>query len=289
MNIFERLYNKVFHNETLIKENELEGEMFSKLKDLSKNSKLSAFQKAEEMVNCVEKYLGEIVKNRGNLWTGRNKVSKFLSNIRKKGSIEDKVSYLAGITKDKKFGGSYWAQKIGPIFSETENANMVDVFKRLESLGLIWRDSDFSFFIMGFNTARGMIFKFGDEGLSKIYDSEFLIRNVDSYVLYLFCLICKELESLLSGKDVNIVNCYKIRSSEKVESQDIVDLKDIIDYFQDKRNYILDKMCSVSKENFIKENRELDILSMMYGFYSQGSKKMKKIVEESWKKVASGI
>ena len=301
MNIFERLYNKVFHNKALIKENELEREMFSKLKNLSKNSEFSAFQKAEEMVNCVEEYLGEIVKNRGNLWTGRNKVSTFLSNIQNKGSIEDKVFYLAGATKDEKFNGLSWARKIKPVFhslgrdllshwnNPAGDIDMMDVFKRLEYLRLIWKNSD-DLFIMGFNNARAAILKHCDENLAKTY-GEIILKNIDSYVLWLFCAICKDLKTYLKI-DRNLLNSIKIRETEDSDiiAQTVEEVKKAIDYFQNIRKNILDKIYLTGRGKFIShDDLNLGLLSVAYGFYSQGSNKMKEIVDKGWEQLARDI
>ena len=228
MNIFERLYNKVFHNKDLKGEERLSNEMVNELTEIDNDEDLSNFGKSLRMIDRLEFCLGKIVKNRKKLRTYRNRVSNFLESIKDKKTINDKIAYLSSIDKDKKFGSSYrWVRKIGPIFSKlksklgdnvavkSENASMMDAFVWLEHLGLIDKENNFDDYILNFDNARGIIFKFGEEKkMAKIYDSEVILKNIDSCILELFCVICKDLRSFLQGRNTEVLGCAKFKNSK---------------------------------------------------------------------------
>lgn len=313
MNIFERLYNKVFHNEALITEDKLEDQMFSELEDLSKKPKFLAFQKAEKMVNCIEKYLGEIVKNRGNLWTGRNKVSKFLGNIQNKGSIEDKVCYLAEITRDKEFGGSYWAQKIGPIFSEVgkslhkyhdnekerrellKKCDVASALEWLERCGGVFKRSDF----MGILDNIVCYYIYLDDGDGKYiyHDLEAcytkVIKHIESYILCVICCTYYSLKNIISDlNDIKKLGCGnyldKLLYSQgaKVVNNE---LGLIVNFYQEKRRDICQTIIKIDQGDnaFISCDYACrNELGRCLGFWSKSDVEKKSMIERIWNDVS---
>ena len=70
----------------------------------------------------------------------------------------------------------------------------------------------------------------------------------------------------------------------------MIELMREIKYFQSKRHDILGVVCSETKENFdMGDYHAPSFLGAMYGFYSQGGNKMKKIVDKLWEEVASEL
>ena len=308
MNIFERLYNKVFHNEALTTEDKLEGKMFSELENLSKSSKFSAFQKAEKMVNCVEEYLGKIVKNRGNLWTGRNKVSKFLNRIKKMHFVGGKVPYLAEITKDKEFGGSYWAQKIGPIFSEVgknlrkyneiekkqrellKECDVASALDWLEMCGGVFKRSDF----MGILDDIVCYYVYLDDGDGKYiyHDLEAcytkVIKHIESYILCVICCTYYSLKNIISGlNDIKKLKCgdYLDKLLESQGAKVNNELGFIVNFYQERRRDICQTIIKIDQGDnaFIScDYAYRDELGRCLGFWSKSDVEKKSMIEEIW-------
>ena len=301
MNIFERLYNKIFHNKALIKENELEREMISALEGSIKDSLLSASQKAKEMVDYVEEYLGKIVKNRGNLWTGRNKVSKFLDRIKKIHFVVGKVSYLAEITKDKEFGGSYWAQKIGPIFSEVgkslreyneiekkhlELLKRCDVASALEWLSIRGRGRisakkldyklDYDYTVLGDVVRYYMNFCDLTEDCYS-----YVIRHIESYIL---CLICEIGGIGDIGRDFDD-DLWKLGCGYEWHKRFTLDkIASCVNFYHGKCHEICKWVISLDPNSleFDSYSEYRKNLEIFFGFWSEPDIYKKSVIDELW-------
>ena len=92
--------------------------------------------------------------------------------------------------------------------------------------------------------------------------------------------------------DRNLLNSIKIRETEDSDiiAQTVEEVKKAIDYFQNIRKNILDKIYLTGRGKFIShDDLNLGLLSVAYGFYSQGSNKMKEIVDKGWEQLARDI